>query len=363
MSKKPEIIKYHNHTLRSKEVEALKKIGAQINEKIRLTEKNNRVISLDLARTDITNIKPLHSLRSLQTLDLKVTSVADLTPLQNLKDLQSLNISKTNVTNLTPLKHLLSLQKLTIGFTPIDNFDSLKHLKNLRYLNLFHVELSNLLFLTPLANLRELFIPYNPVSDLQPISKLESLETLDLAETSVSNLEPLKKLRNLQKLSLYNTPVKDIFPLLDLHSLRELDLRNTKISRHNEVAQTLKERGVKIKGLGRFSQCYITTAVCQNTNIRNTGYILNTFRNWRDTYMKKTEKRRTLVREYYQKAPKLVKKIRKTAIERKIYSQLLDKYILPALHCIEQGKNYKVFQIYKQALKFTQKILRKYKLH
>ena len=62
--------------------------------------------SIDLSKTDVTNLEPLKGLTALTTLDLSGTPVVDLEPLEGLTGLTTLSLLHTPVTNLEPLKAL-----------------------------------------------------------------------------------------------------------------------------------------------------------------------------------------------------------------------------------------------------------------
>lgn len=85
--------------------------------------------------------------------------------------------------------------------------------------------------------------------------------------------------------------------------------------------------------------CYITTAVCDSQNKPDDCYELSAFRNFRDGYLMQSEEGRELVEEYYEVAPGLVLLINMQKNSRDIYDGIYQKYLLPCLEFIENGKN------------------------
>ena len=177
-------------------------IGAQI-----ATEKpGNRV--LDLSGSQVSDLRPLASLITLERLDLGSTQVSDIDPLANLIALEWLDLDETQVSDLSPLANLTALELL----------------------DLFGTQVS---LLSPLANLTALSwlsLVATPVADIGPLANLAALERLYLAGTRVSDIGPLASLATLKYLDLDYTQVSDISPLAKMTALEQIDLRGTKVS-------------------------------------------------------------------------------------------------------------------------------------
>ncbi len=84
--------------------------------------------------------------------------------------------------------------------------------------------------------------------------------------------------------------------------------------------------------------CYITTAVCQNSGKADDCYELTLLRDYRDGYLSSLEQGEELVREYYDVAPTIVKRINRMKEKESIYQGIYQDYIYPCITMIENGK-------------------------
>lgn len=91
-----------------------------------------------------------------------------------------------------------------------------------------------------------------------------------------------------------------------------------------------------IKSGFKTSICYITTAVCRSLNKADDCEELNLLRFYRDTILSKDNDGEELIKDYYNIAPTIVKRIDKCQDSSSIYSDLYDRYIAK---CIEYIKN------------------------
>ncbi|MCE2739312.1 MAG: leucine-rich repeat domain-containing protein [Rhodobacter sp.] len=185
---------------------------------------------LRLYRTPVSDLAPLQGLTGLQTLLLDATPVSDLAPLQGLAGLQNLSLNVTQVSDLAPLKGLTGLQTLLLDATPVSDLGPLQGLMGLQILTLDTTPVGDLAPLRGLTGLQRLSLDTTPVSDLAPLRGLTGLQILSLNTTQVSDLTPLQGLTGLQSLSLIKTPVNDLAPLRGLTGLQALRLNNTQVS-------------------------------------------------------------------------------------------------------------------------------------
>ena len=182
------------------------KVFKQIGAQIAAGEPGHRV--LDLGGSQVSDLRPLASLITLERLHLGGTQVSDIDPLANLIALEWLDLEETQVSDLGPLANLTALELLDLFGTRVSFLDPLANLTALSWLNLM----------------------VTPVSDLGPLAKLAALERLHLAGTQISDISPLASLTALKYLDLAYTQVSDISPLAKLTALGQLDLRGTKVS-------------------------------------------------------------------------------------------------------------------------------------
>ena len=186
--------------------------------------------TLDLARTQVTDLTPLEGLTNLETLDLSGTQVTDLTPLEGLTNLQKLDLSGTQVTDPTPIAGLTNLRSLVLYSAKVTDLTGLGGLPSLQSLDLRSTAVTDLTPLEGLPNLQSLDLRSTAVTDLTGLEGLTNLQSLDLARTKVTDLTPLEGLPNLQKLYLERTAVTDLTGLEGLPSLQTLDLRSTAVT-------------------------------------------------------------------------------------------------------------------------------------
>lgn len=92
--------------------------------------------------------------------------------------------------------------------------------------------------------------------------------------------------------------------------------------------------------------CYITTAVCETFGKPDDCYELNTLRNYRDSYLMNQPDGDEIVREYYDVAPTIVKRINRSEKKRDIYKEIWDAYLKPCLSFIENGENEACRELY-----------------
>ncbi|MCA3442833.1 MAG: leucine-rich repeat domain-containing protein [Rhodobacter sp.] len=190
----------------------------------------DRLRTLKLGGTQVSDLAPLRGLTGLQTLSLGYTQVSDLAPLRGLTGLQTLWLHNTQVSDLAPLRELAGLQTLRLSNTPVSDLAPLRGLTGLQFLYLNSTQVSDLASLRGLTRLQSLDLDNTQVSDLTPLQGLTGLQDLWLHNTQVSDLAPLQGLTGLQTLWLGNTQVSDLAPLQGLTGLQTLDLDSTQVS-------------------------------------------------------------------------------------------------------------------------------------
>lgn len=108
-------------------------------------------------------------------------------------------------------------------------------------------------------------------------------------------------------------------------------------------------------GKSGVTDCFITTAVVTAAGLPDNAYELETLRNFRDTYLKKSEWGRKLVEEYYRIAPSIVKAIENDPNKDRIYENLL-KEIREIVEDIEGNRYSQAVHKYKSmVLKLKEK--------
>lgn len=84
--------------------------------------------------------------------------------------------------------------------------------------------------------------------------------------------------------------------------------------------------------------CYITTAVCETLNKGDNCYELNLLRDYRDEYLMNTDNGAEVVREYYDVAPTIVKRIGRREDSAEVYQGIYDRYLKTCVELIEADR-------------------------
>ena len=99
-----------------------------------------------------------------------------------------------------------------------------------------------------------------------------------------------------------------------------------------------KEAGYRTGEYKRSNGCFITTAVCTSFGKPDNCYELSSFRNFRDNWLVNQPDGKSLIAEYYNIAPGIVKRINALPNAKEIYLSIWEKYLAPCLNYIEQEK-------------------------
>ena len=84
--------------------------------------------------------------------------------------------------------------------------------------------------------------------------------------------------------------------------------------------------------------CFITTAVCDSFNKPDDCYELTMFRAFRDNWLTKEIDGESLIKEYYNNAPKIVRNIDNQPNKAEIYLNIWNTYLKDCLQFIENKK-------------------------
>lgn len=103
--------------------------------------------------------------------------------------------------------------------------------------------------------------------------------------------------------------------------------------------------------------CYITTAVCESEGLPDDCYTLTKFRQFRDEVMMKHGAWRELVREYYECAPEIVKKLSALNNAAEIYRTMRVWYLNPILDHIERGQHTEAIERYRALVAYAQGVV------
>ncbi|KPA78867.1 hypothetical protein ABB37_05938 [Leptomonas pyrrhocoris] len=253
--------------------------------------KLRRVEELFLARTRITNVRPLAAvedlkflvlsntmvnsagIEGLQTLpnltrfDLSSTPITDVNCLSKSRSLVYLNLSKTAVTSegMQELQHLATLEQLVLNETAIRNVSFLSNARSLKTLSLQStlVDTAGIDGFRRLKSLQNLCLAHTRVTKVTELQHCENLWRIDLQgslvdEDGVAGLELLPSLR---ALSLSQTDVADIGRILASRSLEQLEVKLSRVSKHNPFGAVTKDSPLR----------EVVLTHCDATDVNNLG--------------------------------------------------------------------------------------------
>ncbi len=97
--------------------------------------------------------------------------------------------------------------------------------------------------------------------------------------------------------------------------------------------------------------CYITTAVCRSLSKPDDCYELTLLRKYRDGYLLESPEGEALVREYYNIAPTIVKRIDKCRNADQIYQNICQDYLKPCIRLIEEQRLEECGEVYSRMVR------------
>lgn len=106
-------------------------------------------------------------------------------------------------------------------------------------------------------------------------------------------------------------------------------------------------------GGGDGGGCFLTTAAVEHMGHTDDGQLLNTLRDFRDTYMRKNKEASKDVAWYYENAPKIVKALDEHPDAKKIYRKMYNRFIMPSYLAIKMGKDEVAYGLYKRGINFA----------
>jgi hypothetical protein len=92
--------------------------------------------------------------------------------------------------------------------------------------------------------------------------------------------------------------------------------------------------------------CYLTSACIESKGLPDDCYELETLRQYRDTWLKSSEKGEAVIKQYYEIAPKIVSAINETEDSKSIYETIYEKMVKPCVTLIQQKKYQEAFELY-----------------
>lgn len=266
----------------------------------------------------------------------KEIQVSGNTTLDNKEHVMDINICNTDFPNL-----LFTIEQ------PMENFKKDKYgeaFKKFYILNekIFDaIENAYLNLKSDHDFLKELAIKFveNAKKELEKIEKkkLRSEKLLDYNFTMATYIMP----------AILEYRGKSSEPLVDL-LIEQWSIQFPK----NQLGKATYE---KIEEGFKWKLCYITTAVCESIGKPDNCSELNLLRNYRDNYLKEQSDGMEIVKEYYDIAPTIVKRINKDRDPSGTYLSIWEKYLMPCIEFIENGENEDCKTLYTTMVRELQK--------
>lgn len=169
---------------------------------------NNRVISLDLERNEISNIVPL----------------------AELSELESVYLGDNNISDISALKKLKNLKILDLSYNTISNISALEKLEKLTWLCLRGNNIIDISYLSQIYTLNELILDYNKIGSVSSLANLINLKHLDLEGNVIEDISAIGNLMQLNILYLAHNKIREIDALANLNNLELLDIASNKIT-------------------------------------------------------------------------------------------------------------------------------------
>ena len=148
-------------------------------------EKISTLNSLDISKSDISDIRPLKDAKKLRVLLMNHNLITDLSPIDSLS-LRWLDISYNPIFDLASLSKMHTLETLWASFMDVKDISPLRGMKNLKYVSLEH----------------------NSIQDVSVFSSIKSVEFLGLAQNEIEDFYDLGKHPTLKFISIKGNPVR-----------------------------------------------------------------------------------------------------------------------------------------------------------
>ena len=218
-----------------------------------------------LNNNNISDITVLKGLTNLETLNLSSNEITDVSPLIGLRKLKKLylngNGGLADVSMLSDLaldvyvgpsmspvvtfenhtieeairaalnfkegemireEDLSRVKSLDLSRTGTVSIDELTKLTNLESLTLADNEIEDISILGSLSDLNVLVLKNNRIEDISALQSLKNLSTLDLSENAVSDISALSEMKDMKNLYLSGNQITDLAPLSNLKEIEVL---------------------------------------------------------------------------------------------------------------------------------------------
>jgi internalin A len=162
--------------------------------------------------------------------DSKLNSLSEIYLHENQLFSDEINLPENQISDIKPIASLRNLKRLSLSFNQISDIRPLSGLTKLTTLFLIDNQISDIQPLTSLTNLTELHLSFNKIRDIGSLSRLKHLTRLELQVNQIRDVTPLRRLTKLTQLNLFNNQIGNVKPLASLTNLSFLIIINNPIS-------------------------------------------------------------------------------------------------------------------------------------
>ena len=131
---------------------------------------------------------------------------------------------------------------------------------------------------------------------------------------------------------------------------RKMDKSVSKETRRDYCENGMKYRDCPNMRSQSSGFCYLTTACVEHKGLADDCLELESMRKLRDEYMMSFKQGCMDIKDYYEKAPKILKAINKTDAPGSIYDQIYGNVIMPCTKLVNDGNMHEAYTVYRKAV-------------
>ena len=214
-----------------------KELQSALGKDVPLTIANlQKIESLNLTYSDVTDLTGLSYLKNLKLLDLTGNAISDISELGRLPVLASVSLrfnKAKSLPDLAPLKTTAINQLNLVGddYGPVpEKLSAISDLTQLVNLELQNTKITKIPDLSKLASLTTLGVAGNKITDVSALAGMTSLTDLSINANQITDFTPVASLVNLETLHIGNNRSADVHALKSLTKLKRANFSQMGLS-------------------------------------------------------------------------------------------------------------------------------------
>lgn len=152
-------------------------------------------------------VSALEKIPTLNSLDISKSEISNIMPLREAKKMRVLLMNHNLITDLSPIQ-ALSLRWLDISYNPIFDLESLSGIRTLETLWASFMDVKDITPLRGMDNLKYVSLEHNSIRDVSVFSSIKTVEFLGLAQNEIEDFHDLGKHPTLKFISIKGNPVR-----------------------------------------------------------------------------------------------------------------------------------------------------------